>query len=351
MQDEVFRAGADAYLGTPNAESGADVIAGVAALMMPPRLLVESICDPRDRPNLTTMGVAAELEVDGGLFGFLELVGLVVEEQAETVRVGCEITQGGAPTGHTVVASDDVYALEVGYRVLQQSDAGFLEEAGGLSQVAEVFVVAQHGEDGGLEAMELLGVVALENGAQAAVDDVAADEDEVGLLGIDEVHPSRQLCLAVVVAYMKVAGEDYGQRLLQGLGGREGQFLAIFVVIVDAAQGQYERKDTNDREQPNSAILKEGFRQQMAERGYIGQKEDDEEVEEGYQPCVAHFIEHDSCIDGQAVDGEETDKHAGHPQQEQCHNGQLQRPAQRRDAPKVPAEVGCEGEDEGQQGE
>ena len=88
MQDEVFRAGADAYLGTPNAESGADVIAGVAALMMPPRLLVESICDPRDRPNLTTMGVTAELEVDGGLLGFLQLIGLVVEEQAETVRVG-----------------------------------------------------------------------------------------------------------------------------------------------------------------------------------------------------------------------------------------------------------------------
>lgn len=259
------------------------------------------------------MGVAAELEVDGGLFGFLELVGLVVEEETETVGVGSEVTQGCAPAGHAVVASDDVHALEVGYGVLQQMDAGLLEEAGGLTEVAEVFVVAQHGEDGRLDAMELLGVVALENGAQASVDDVAAKEDQVGLLGIDEVHPSRQLCLAVVVADMQVAGEDNSQRLLQGLGGCESQLLAIFVVIVDAAQGQYQCENANDREQPCSAVLEEGFRQQMAERGYIGQKEDDEEVDEGNEPCVAHFIEHDSGIDGQAVDGEETDEHAGHP--------------------------------------
>ena len=261
MQDEVFRTGADTNLRTPDAESRADVIAGVAALMMPPRLLVESICDPRDRPNLTTMGVTAELEVDGGLLGFLQLIGLVVEKQAETVRVGCEITQGCAPTCHTVVAPDDVYALEVGYRVLQQSDASFLEEAGGLSQVAEVFVVAQNGVDGSLDAMELLCVVPLKNGAQAAVDDVAADEEQIGLLGIDEVHPSRQLCLAVVVADVQVAGEDNSQRLLQGLGGGESQLLAIFVVIVDAAQGQYQCENANDKEQTCGAVLEKGFRQ------------------------------------------------------------------------------------------
>lgn len=89
----------------------------------------------------------------------------------------------------------------------------------------------------------------------------------------------------------------------------------------------------------------------MAERGCVGQKEDNQEVEEGNQPCVAHFIEHDGSGHGQTVEGEESHEHAGHPQQEQCHDGQLQRPAQGRDAPEVPADVGGEGEDECQQGE
>lgn len=162
----------------------------------------------------------------------------MVEEKAETAGVGHEVAQGCAPTCHAVVAPDDVYALEMGYGILQQLYASFLEEAGGLSQVAEVFVVAQNGVDGSLDAMELLCIVAFEDGAQASVDDVAANEHQVGLFCIDEVHPSRQLCLAVVVSDVEVAGEDNGQRLLQRLGGREGQFLAILMMIVDAAQGQ-----------------------------------------------------------------------------------------------------------------
>ena len=64
----------------------------------------------------------------------------------------------------------------------------------------------------------------------------------------------------------------------------------------------------------------------MAERGNVGQEEDNEQIEEGYQPCVAHFIEHDGCGHGQAVESEESHEHAGHPQQEQCHYGQFQRP-------------------------
>lgn len=193
-------------------------------------------------------------------------------------------------------------------------DAGILEEAGGLPQVAEVFVVAQHGEDGRLDAVELLCVVTLDDGAQASVDDVAADEDQIGLFCIDEVHPSRQLCLAVVVSDMEVAGKDNGQRLFQGLTGGEGQFLAILMMIMESTYCYHQREDAKNGEQTWSAVLKKVFRQQVAERCHIGQEKDQEEVEEGYQPRVAHFIEHDGCGHGQTVEGEEPHEHAKHPQ-------------------------------------
>ena len=79
-QDEVLRAGAEADFWAPDTEAGADVIVCSPPPVASPGLFVHSIGQPGQRPDLPSVGVAAELEVDSGLLGLLEVVGLMVEK-------------------------------------------------------------------------------------------------------------------------------------------------------------------------------------------------------------------------------------------------------------------------------
>ena len=51
---------------------GIELIAAVGTLL-------DSLCNPRNRPNLTVVGVTAELEIDSGLGTAVKVVGLMVE--------------------------------------------------------------------------------------------------------------------------------------------------------------------------------------------------------------------------------------------------------------------------------
>ncbi len=88
MKDEILGAGAEADLRAPDAEAGGDVVAGMAAGMRTPRLFIHGIGDPVGGPDLAAMGMAAELEVDAGGFGFFQMERLMIQQDRKGLSVG-----------------------------------------------------------------------------------------------------------------------------------------------------------------------------------------------------------------------------------------------------------------------
>lgn len=71
----------------PYPHPAGDVIMCLATLVLSPCLFVDGFCNPADGPDLSVMRVSAELEVDIGVFGLLQVIGLVVKQYAEFLRV------------------------------------------------------------------------------------------------------------------------------------------------------------------------------------------------------------------------------------------------------------------------
>ena len=78
--NDIFGLGANAELAAPDAEAGGDVVAGLTTLVATPRAFVDTVGNPGDGPNLSPMGVPAQLEVDTSLLSILQVVGLVVKD-------------------------------------------------------------------------------------------------------------------------------------------------------------------------------------------------------------------------------------------------------------------------------
>ena len=187
------------------------------------------------------MGVSAQLEVDAEPFGLLQMVRLVVQKDGvhPLGSLPCELLQRTAGGVGAVVATDDAKrAVYHRARIDEQMDAGLLVESPGPWHTTVVFVVAQTGIDGRLEPSELLGHAVGKERTDAVIDDVACDEDEVGMLGIDEVHPVGELPAPVVVAKVQVAHHDNFVVLCQGLLRREREGNAHLVVMLDVAPHQ-----------------------------------------------------------------------------------------------------------------
>lgn len=93
--------------------------------MVAPGLFEEGVGDPVGGPDLAVMRVAAELEINACLFGFFQMVGLVVEENGEGGRVVSRQFGQRLPAGiRAVVPADDADSGEIQDLVLQQRDAG-----------------------------------------------------------------------------------------------------------------------------------------------------------------------------------------------------------------------------------
>lgn len=99
-----------------------------------------------------------------------------------------------------VVASHNAQAHYLGHAVVQQRDAGIVVELLGTAVATIVRMVAQAGIDRGLEAMKLLGHTFIDKWADADVNNVTANKDQVGMLGIDKVYPPGQFMAAIVIA-------------------------------------------------------------------------------------------------------------------------------------------------------
>ena len=75
------------------------------------------------------VGVAAELEVDAGLFGLLQAGRLVVQQEGESPGRPCQFGQGFAAAVGPVIPADDVQSPEPGHGIPQKRDPGISVEA------------------------------------------------------------------------------------------------------------------------------------------------------------------------------------------------------------------------------
>lgn len=147
--DDILRSGADAELASPYTDATADVIVGITPLMTTESTLIDMICNPRNRPYLSVVGVSAKLKINMLLFGLLQVVGLVVKQDAILLAIDL-LHQGlqrrAIPMG-VVVAPDDAEVTDVGVGILQEMDARLLKKLLGFVFTAETLVIADTGID------------------------------------------------------------------------------------------------------------------------------------------------------------------------------------------------------------
>ena len=154
------------------------------------------------------MGVTAELQIDLALFGLLQLIGLVVEDDGigAVGSIPHHLSQCLAlGIGAVVAANDGDCTIDNRRAVDEQTDACLTIELTCLGFAAVIFMVTQTGIDRSLDAPHLLRHVLFDERTRADVDDVARDEHHIWLLGVDEVHPTGEFGTTVVEAEVHVA--------------------------------------------------------------------------------------------------------------------------------------------------
>ena len=133
----------------------------------------------------------------------------MVEQDGVFVHVGSlrQFLHCLAAAVAAVVTPNDAEVANRHAGVLHQLDACLLEESFRAIDAREVVVVAIACHDGCVQTMKFLLHPFFIHGTNAAVDDVARHEDEVGMFGIQHVHPSRQFLAVVVITDVEVAGQ------------------------------------------------------------------------------------------------------------------------------------------------
>ena len=299
---------------------------GVATEVVPPGFLKDGVGHPGEGPYLAAVGVAAELEVHAGILGLLKAVGLVVQEDGEAAK-GIGQLPDGLPVGIApVVPADDGDAAKPGHGVPQEGDSGAGEERLGLLRVADVLVVAQDGVDGRLDARELCGVVPLDDGPELDVHYVSAEEHQVRILRVDEVHPAGELGPAVAVAKVEVRGQNHRQRPLQGLFRPYRQFFPVLVPVVDSAGKEDDGNGAHNAREGVSVRRQPLFWDEAQEHAQIGHDECDQEVQIGDHPGVADFIQGRYRPDGCVFAEHHAAEGRRHPYEEKPRHRGLYRP-------------------------
>ena len=121
------------------------------------------------------MGVAAELEVDSGLLGLLEVVGLMVEKDGEAVRGTGKFGNGFTPGIAPVVPADDFNPLETGHGVPQERDSRLGEELCCIALPADVLVIAQHGIYRSLDTAQFFRIITFKQRPDLHIDHIPAE--------------------------------------------------------------------------------------------------------------------------------------------------------------------------------
>ena len=291
------------------------------------------------------MGVTAELEVNTGLPGLLQMVGLMIQQYAESTDAVGKCAERLAVRVGTVITSYNGKAAKLSRLVPQQTDAGILEELLHQRLACVVVMIAQHGPDRGFKPVELLRIITFNNRTDAAVNNITGSKDKVRILGIDHVHPSGQLGATVMVAQMQVTYKDHLERLVKWFIGRDGKFFTILMVIVKSAYKHEQDHASYDCAEPLRAALKEIGREQAAYLCNTGKKKTQKQVQEKYEPWVAHIIYYLSQPQRQPLYPDKTDKEKSHPSQKRQQHSGLYRPHPGGDTPKPQAQVYIQAQD------
>ena len=156
------------------------------------------------------MGVSTELDGDAEAVFLGHLVGLVVDEKGGLRRVGLfhEFGDGQAMTVGTIVTSDDLQTVGEGDEgVAQQVDGGVLQERFAGLHAADVFVITGCHVDAHrcFEQIQFFCHLLLVEGDEAVVYQVATNDNQVGMLGVNHLDELLELGFPGSVAQVYIA--------------------------------------------------------------------------------------------------------------------------------------------------
>ena len=165
---------------------------------------------------------------------------------------------------------------------------------------------------------ELGGHVLFDERPHADVDDVAADEDEVGLLGVDEVHPLTELSQPVVIAQVQIAHHDHTHGLRQRFGGRQLQRLPYLVVVVDVTIDKYHHHEGENGQRGSTVVGEPTLRDEVDEAPDVEHQKQHDQIEQDDEKRVAEVVEHGGHVERQSLKcAAEVEEHTGESQQSQ----------------------------------
>ena len=103
----------------------------------------------------------------------------------------------------TIVTPDNLQAIrKCHHRITQQHNGGFTEEIETGAQSADVLMIAGNGIDaqGCLQTIQLLLHPLLHDRNHIMVNQIPSDQDQIGLLPVDQLHIAGQLRLVGCIA-------------------------------------------------------------------------------------------------------------------------------------------------------
>ena len=108
------------------------------------------------------MGVSAELEIYTCLLSLFQMIRLMVQKDGKTCLSAGQLRQRFPSWIASVIPSDNGQPAYLRYRVPQQGYPGIGEESLGISFIADILVITEHGKDRGFNAGELFSVIPLQ---------------------------------------------------------------------------------------------------------------------------------------------------------------------------------------------
>ena len=139
--------------------------------------------------------------------------------------------------------------------------------------------------------MELLGHPLFEQRAHAAVDDIARYQDEIGLFGIDHIHPAGQFLARIVIAQMKVGGHHHLVCLGQRLGSLQLQGHAYLIIIMEVTIEEEAEDQHEDAQGSIAVMIEESLRNDVNQTPQIEHKKHDDQIEHHEDGRCAYLIE------------------------------------------------------------
>ena len=109
LQYHIFASGTYPESTSPKAETGGDIITGIAFSQRAIGIFKDEVCYQGSRPDLSVMSMTAELEVYPCIFSFRKVIWLMVQKNSECAAVGLlhYIGKRSTARGVGIVPADD----------------------------------------------------------------------------------------------------------------------------------------------------------------------------------------------------------------------------------------------------